>query len=94
MLVASEFADGPTILTIMSLCVLFAALVGRWWTLVLPVVFVGAALAVMPIDWYYERTPEDVQAGVVFGAAGGLFLASVTLLARRYIGRRRSRRSH
>jgi predicted membrane protein len=71
---------------VMSLCVLVSALVGRWWTLAMPLVIAGAMLAAMPIDSYYERTPEDVQAGVVLGAAYGLALAAVALLVRHYLG--------
>ena len=85
-LVASELAHAPTILTVMSLCALLSALVGRWWTLAVPVALAGVVLAVTPIDWYYERTPEDVQARVLFGAAYGLVLAAAALLARHCIG--------
>lgn len=84
-LVASEYAHAPTILTVMCVCVLFSALVGRWWTLALPVVLAGAVFALMPIEAYYERTPEDVQAGVVFGATYGLVLAAAALLVKHYI---------
>lgn len=85
-LVASEYAHSPTILAVICLCVLFSALVGRWWTLALPVVLAGAVLALMPIKSYYERTPEDVQAGVLFGATYGLVFAAVALFVRHYIG--------
>jgi ABC-type glycerol-3-phosphate transport system permease component len=61
MLVASELALAPTILAVMCLCALSSALVGRWWTLALPVVLVGAVFALAPLDSFYERTPEDVQ---------------------------------
>jgi hypothetical protein len=65
--------------------------------LALPVVLVGAVFALAPLDSFYERTPEDVQAGVVFGAASGLVLAAAGLLVRRYLGslaeRRRNLRS-
>jgi predicted membrane protein len=91
-LVASEYAHAPTILTVICLCVLFSAVVGRWWTLALPVVLAGAVFALMPIDSYYERTPEDVQAGVLFGAVWGLALAAAALLVRQYIGLRRETR--
>jgi len=90
--VTSELAHAPTILIVMSLCALFSALVGRWWTLALPVVLAGAVFAATPIGSYYERTPENVQAGVVFGAAYGLVLAAAVLLARHYVRRGRLRR--
>jgi hypothetical protein len=97
MLVASELAHAPTILAVMCLCALFSALVGRWGTLALPVVLVGAVFALAPLVSFYERTPEDIQAGVVFGAAYGLVLAAVALLVRHYLGslveRRRTLRS-
>jgi hypothetical protein len=97
MLVASELAHAPTILAVMCVCALFSALVGRWWTLALPVVLVGAVFALEPLDSFYERTPEDIQAGVVFGAAYGLVLAAVALLVRHYLislaERRRNLRS-
>jgi hypothetical protein len=48
------------------------------------------AIALTPMDWYYERTPEDVQAAVVFGAACGLVAAGAVLLARHFIGSWRS----
>jgi hypothetical protein len=86
-LVASEYAHAPTILAVMCLCAFFSALVGRWWTLALPVVLAAAVFATMPMESYYERAPEDVQAGVLFGAACGLVLAAA-LLARHYIGLR------
>jgi predicted membrane protein len=95
--VASELAHAPTILAVMCLCALFSTLVERWWTLALPVVLVGAVFALAPLDSFYERTPEDIQAGVVFGAAYGLVLAAVALLVRHYLGslveRRRTLRS-
>jgi predicted PurR-regulated permease PerM len=90
-LVASEHTDGPTILVIIALCVLFSALVGRWWTLGLPLAVGVLAIALTPMDWYYERTPEDVQAAVVFGAACGLVAAGAVLLARHFIGSWRGR---
>lgn len=91
-LVASEYAHAPTILAVICLCVLFSAVVGRWWTLALPVGFACAVFALMPIEPYYERTPEDVQAGVLFGAMYGLVLAAAALLVRHYIGLRREAR--
>ena len=90
-MVASEFAHGPTILLILALCVLFSALVGRWWALVLPVAVAAVALALTPIDWYYEHTPEDVQAAIVFGAVCGLVASGAVLLARHVLGSWRSR---
>jgi hypothetical protein len=42
--------------------------------------------ALAPLDSFYERTPEDIQAGVVFGAAYGLVLAAVALLVRHSLG--------
>ena len=65
---------------------------GRWWTLALPVLLAGAVFALMPVESYYERTPEDVQAGVFFGAMWGLALAAAALLVRHYIGLRRETR--
>ena len=85
-LVASELAHGPTILFILALCVLFSALAGRWWTLGLPLAVAVTAIALTPLDWYYERTPEDVQAAVVFGAACGLVASCAVLLARHFLG--------
>jgi drug/metabolite transporter (DMT)-like permease len=89
-LVASEFAHGPTILVILALCVLFSTVVGRWWTLGLPLAVAGVAIALTPIDWYYEHTPEDVQAALVVGAACGLVASSAALLTRRFLGSWRS----
>jgi uncharacterized membrane protein YhhN len=83
-------ANAPTMLAVTGLCVLFSAVVARWWTLALPVVIAGAVLALMPIDAYYERTPEDIQAGILFGAVYGLIIAAAALLVRHYIGVRRA----
>jgi hypothetical protein len=90
-LVASEYAHTPTILTVVCLCVLFSALVGRWWTLALPVVLAGAVLLLTQVEALYERIPEDVQAGIWFGAAFGTVLAAAVLLVRHYIGPRPGR---
>ena len=87
-LVASEYAHTPTILTVACLCALFSALVGRWWTLALPVVLASAVLGLTRIEAYYERIPEDVQAGVWFGATYGLVVAAAALLVRHYIEHR------
>ena len=87
---ASEYAHGPTILATLALCVLFAALIGRWWTLILPVALIVAVLSAAFSSWYYERVPEDVQAGIALGAFCGLVLGAVVLLARRRIDRRRT----
>jgi hypothetical protein len=90
-LVASESAHTPTILTVACLCVLFSALVGRWWTLALPLVLAGAVFALTSSEGYYERIPEDVQAAVWFGATYGLVLATAALLVRHYIEHRLGR---
>jgi hypothetical protein len=90
-LVASEYAHTPTILTVACLCVLFSVLVGRWWTLALPVVLAGAVLSLTQVEALYERIPEDVQAGVWFGATFGIVLAAVALLVRHYSGHRLGR---
>ena len=90
-LVASEYAHTPTILTVACLCVLFSALVGRWWTLALPVVLAGAVLSLTQVEAFYERIPEDVQAGVWFGATFGIVLAAVALLVSHSIGHRLGR---
>ena len=89
-LVASELAHGPTILGILALCVLFSTFVGRWWTLGLPLAVAGVAIALTPIDSYYEHTPEDIQAALVFGAAFGLVASAAVLLARHFLGSWRS----
>ena len=83
--VASEYADATSILVVVCLSVLFSLLVDRWWTLALPLVVGGAVIALSSIDSCYERTPEDFQAGLLFGAAYGLVLAAAVLLVRRTI---------
>jgi hypothetical protein len=85
--VASEFADAQAVLWVVCICVGFSVIVGRWWTLALPVVLAAAVFALMSIDAFYERTPEDVQAGVLFGAVYGLGLAATALLVRHIVAR-------
>jgi hypothetical protein len=85
-LVASEYAHGLTMLTVMGLCGVLSALVGRWWTLAVPFALAAGVVAAASIDWYYQRAPEDLQAGAFFGAAHGLVLAATALLVRRYVG--------
>lgn len=91
--VASEYANAGMIFSIVCLCVAFSAIVGRWWTLVLPVALAAAVFALSLVDAFYERTPEDMQAAVVFGATYGLALPAVALALRRFataaIARRR-----
>ena len=93
-LVASELAHAPTIVTVMSLCALFSALVGRWWTLAVPLVLAGVVLAVTPIDWYYERSPRMCKQASSSAPCTDFVLATAALLGRHYIGfllrRRRS----
>jgi hypothetical protein len=91
-LIASEYAHGRTIFLVLSVCVLFAAVVGRWWTLVLPFVLAGSVFALSLNDGLYSRVPEDIQAGIVFGATYGLVLAIVALLVRRGVGHLDERR--
>jgi hypothetical protein len=71
---------------ILALCLLFSTFVGRWWTLALPLAVAGVAIARTPIDWYYEHTPEDIQAALVYGAACGLVAPGAVLLARHFLG--------
>jgi hypothetical protein len=84
-IVASELAHAPTIVAVIFVCVVFSAAVGRWWTLALPLVLACAVFALMPVDRFYERTPEDVQTAVVFGAMYGLVLGTAVLLVRHYV---------
>jgi hypothetical protein len=85
--VASEYADTGVGLTVVCICVAFSAVVGRWWTLVLPVALGAAIFGLASIDAFYERTPEDVQAAVLFGAVYGLGLAAAALLVRHIVAR-------
>jgi hypothetical protein len=91
-LIASEYAHGPTILLVLAGCVLLSALVGRWWTLAVPVVVAAAVFALSLDNDLYARVPEDIQAAVVFGATYGLALGAVALLVRRGIERWLDRR--
>jgi hypothetical protein len=88
-LVASETANGSLILATLALCVVVAALVGRWWTLLLPVALIAGVFIAGLSDAFYSRVPEDVQAGVVVGASFGLVLATLVLLVRELIARHR-----
>jgi hypothetical protein len=90
-LVASEYAHTPTILAVACLCVLFSALVGRWLTLALPAVLAGAVLSLTQVEAFYERIPEEIQAGVWFGATLGIVLAAAALLVSHSIGHRLGR---
>jgi hypothetical protein len=92
-LVASETANGSLIVATLALYVVVAALVGRWWTLLVPVALIAGVLVAGLSDSFYSRVPEDVQAGVVFGASFGLVLAILVLLARELIARHRGRPS-
>jgi K+-sensing histidine kinase KdpD len=91
-IVASELAHAPTIVAVIFVCVVFSAAVGRLWTLALPLVLACAVFALMPVDRFYERTPENVQAAVVFGAMYGLGLGTAVLLVRHYVESRVERR--
>jgi hypothetical protein len=73
-------------------CVVIAALIGRWWALLLPVALIAAVLIAALSNWYYEGVPEDIQAGVLFGAFFGLMLGALALLVRQQIGRQRPQR--
>jgi hypothetical protein len=75
--VASEYADGQAFLWVVCICIGFSVIVGRSWTLALPVVLAA---------------PEDVQAGVLFGAVYGLGLAATALLVRHIVARAISKR--
>jgi hypothetical protein len=82
-------AQGPTVVGTLLVCVVFSAVVGRWWALLLPAVLGIGVLALAQIDWYYARVPEDIQAGVFTGAMSGLLAAigAVTLRQRLRRGR-------
>lgn len=86
-LIASEYAHGPTILLVLAGCVVVSVLVGRWWTLGLPVSLAAAVFALSLNNGLYARVPEEIQAAVVFGAAYGLVLAAIALLVRRGVER-------
>jgi hypothetical protein len=86
-IVASEYADTGAFLAVVCVCVVFSAVVGRCWTLALPAAVAAAVFALASIDAFYERTPEDVQAAVVFGAVYGLVLAVVALALCHFVTR-------
>jgi urea transporter len=81
-------ASGSTAVVVIVVCVVFSALAGRWWTLALPVALAFGSFALAQIDWYYERTPEDVQAGLFVGAGYAVVLAALALAIRHRFGRR------
>ena len=58
----------------------------------LPVALIVVVLGASLSTWYYERVPEDIQAGVLFGAFLGLILGAVALLVRQRIDRQRPQR--
>ncbi|HEX2460038.1 MAG TPA: hypothetical protein VHJ58_07795 [Vicinamibacterales bacterium] len=89
-LVASEYAHSPTILVTFAACAAIPALVGRLWTLLLPVALIVGVFAAGLSSWFYERVPEDIQAGIVFGASFGLLTGALALLARHWIARLRA----
>jgi hypothetical protein len=60
-LVASEYAHRPTILAALAACVLVPALIGRSWTLLLPVALIVGVVGAGLSRWYHERVPEDIQ---------------------------------
>jgi hypothetical protein len=73
-LLASEYAHSPTILATFAACAVIPAVVGRPWTLLLPVALIVGVLAAGLSSWVYERVPEDIQAGIFIGAASGSWL--------------------
>ena len=81
-LIASEFAHSPTVAATAIASVAVAALVGRWWTLLLPAALIAAVLGAGFSDSFYKSVPEDIQAGVVFGAVIGLVGGVVAVRAR------------
>jgi hypothetical protein len=89
-LLASEYAHTPTILATFATCAIIPAVVGRMWTLLLPVALIVGVFAAGLSSWFYERVPEDIQAGIVFGAAFGLLAGALALLARHSIARLRA----
>lgn len=60
------------------------------WTLLLPVALIVGVFAAGLSSWFYERVPEDIQAGIVFGASFGLLTGALALLARHWIARLRA----
>jgi hypothetical protein len=89
-LLASEYAHGPTILATFAACAVIPAVVGRPWTLLLPVALIVVVLAAGLSSWIYERVPEDIQAGIFIGAAFGLVAGVLALLTRHWIARLRA----
>ena len=82
---ASEYADTETALMVVFISVAFSAIIGRWWTLALPVILAAGVLGLASIDAFYERTPEDVQYSLVMGGTLGLGLAAAAILIRRFV---------
>jgi hypothetical protein len=91
-LAESEFDLSPTIWVTLAVCVLVPALVGRFWTLLLPVALLMGVLLAGLSDGFYSRVSEDIQAGIFFGAVLGLVLGSLVLLVRHLIALRRTKR--
>jgi hypothetical protein len=89
-LLASEYAHSPTILATFAACAVIPAVVGRPWTLLLPVALIVSVLAAGLSSWVYERVPEDIQAGIFIGAGCGLVAGTLALLARQWIARLRA----
>lgn len=54
--VASEYADEQTILAVLALCIIAGALIGRWWSLLLPIALIAAVYGAAQFEWYYEPT--------------------------------------
>ena len=79
-LLASEYAHSPTILATFAACAVIPAIVGRPWTLLLPVALIVGVVAAGLSSWVYERVPEDIQAGIFIGAGFGLVASGVLLL--------------
>ncbi len=71
-------------LATLALCALASALVGRWWTLLLPVALIVGVFGAGLSRSLYAQVPEDIQAGIAFGAGFGLILGAVLVLARHH----------
>jgi hypothetical protein len=85
-LMASEYANGTAMLLVATLRAALIVFVARGWTLAVPLLVAGVLALSLDTD-LYSRVPEDLQAGIFFGASLGVAFGGFLLIARRVVER-------
>ncbi len=90
---ASDSYDlAPLIWVVFIACVLLAAIVGRFWTLLLPVALILGVLVLGLSDRFYSSVSEDTQIAVFFGGVLGLLISAPVLFGRHLLMLQRRKR--